>query len=261
MEHHPDKNRGKPESVDRFREVHEAYETLLREKPTGERTQAEMLQDMVTKLMGGTVPLEFATKLLDVMAVRFESAWRILLRGMHDDALALLHTISTKYSGGTMPGYIQDIAGELQNRNACARSACVHYVLRPDLSHLLDQECFMLDHEGETFCVPLWYPEAAYKANGHTVVVRCQPRLPDHIDIDQRDAVHVSVTVDDAALAKGSIDVPLGQRHLRVSARCVTGDYTSHVFKGKGIPRTTGAPTLAVTRGDVVVHVTRRTTA
>jgi hypothetical protein len=55
----------------------------------------------------------------------------------------------------------------------------------------------VLQHEGQTFYVPLWHSELHYCISDEKqLIVKCMPILPDHMSIDANNELHIDVRVD-----------------------------------------------------------------
>jgi DnaJ-class molecular chaperone len=94
-------------------------------------------------------------------------------------------------------------------------------VLNPFLEDLFDDNLYRLSEGGKTYLVPLWHNELIYdKAGGGDLYVHCNPMLPDNVEIDDKNNVHVKInsTVEEL-WKKDEIEVYLGNRRFSVARK------------------------------------------
>ena len=134
-----------------------------------------------------------------------------------------------------------------------------HYVLQPCLEHILEAHVFPLSHNGRVHMVPLWHDSMVFDTSNGDVRVKCCATLPDHIQIDENDDVHVDIRARCSdILAKDKLEVPMGSGALEIPARSLAlARRQVRQMKGRAGPRIN--PKAAYddsVRGDVFVHIT-----
>ena len=70
------------------------------------------------------------------------------------------------------------------------------YKLNPTISDLLDNKLYMLHVYNNVCIVPLWMAENHFDIPGYEVIVFCNPQLPDNIQIDEYNNIHVHSSFD-----------------------------------------------------------------
>jgi hypothetical protein len=64
-------------------------------------------------------------------------------------------------------------------------------ILNPTLEDLFDNNLYKLTVENQTYIVPLWHHELIYENNNRDIYVKCNPILPDNIEIDDINDIHI----------------------------------------------------------------------
>ena len=70
------------------------------------------------------------------------------------------------------------------------------YELNPSISDLLDNKLYKLNVDGNICFVPLWMRESYFDISGYEVIVLCQPDLPENVYIDEKNDIHMSLSID-----------------------------------------------------------------
>ena len=145
--------------------------------------------------------------------------------------------------------------------------ATPHYILKPQLSHLLEPDFFPLQHNESTYYVPLWYHELTYPTKCGHITVRCCPDLPEYMYIDDDDNLHVNLSINKLTLKqKKELDIPVGNTTLKLPINQITKENTfqtythTHIFSGIGIPHTNLEYNKLflqkhITRADIKIHI------
>jgi hypothetical protein len=91
-------------------------------------------------------------------------------------------------------------------------------ILNPFLDDLFDDNLYRLSEGGKIYLVPLWHNELIYdKAEGGELFVHCNPMLPDNVEIDDKNNIHVKITATvDELWMKDEVEVFLGNRRFCV---------------------------------------------
>ena len=63
-------------------------------------------------------------------------------------------------------------------------------ILNPSLKNLFQKEIYKLEINNETYYIPLWHDEITYDVS-NTIIVKCLPKLPKHILIDEENNIHI----------------------------------------------------------------------
>ena len=97
------------------------------------------------------------------------------------------------------------------------------YILNPSLDDLLDGNIYKLNIDGTIYFVPLWHDVVHFDSSGAEIVVKCVPELPEHVAIDENNALHVDVRVPFtiSLLDNPVISFSLGKYTHMVSVRLV----------------------------------------
>ena len=66
-------------------------------------------------------------------------------------------------------------------------------VLNPFLNDLFDNNLYRLTENGNTYLIPLWHHELVYDNSGSELYVQCIPILPEGIEIDENNNIHVEL--------------------------------------------------------------------
>lgn len=131
-------------------------------------------------------------------------------------------------------------------------------VLNPFIDDLLNDQLYKLKENGNTYIVPLWHHELVYDNSGSDLYVKCNPLLPENMQIDENNNIHIDVFWDIASLwDKKEMDVSVGQKIVWIQVRDLRLQKVQKItFREMGISRVNPKNMYDVNRkGDIVVHV------
>lgn len=244
LRHHPDKNQG-TENAQKFLDVTEAYTflSMTYEQPPDESYEnvLKRFMELCTKLDGTEIAhvLELSCRKLSVDA----------MRKLDRKTAVTIYGYLEKYA--PFFRFDTDILNELRE---VVEENTEFYLIRPTLQNLLQSDIYKLECTNETYYIPMWHDELTYD----NVVVKCVPDLPEHIYIDERNSLHVTVrTSIERVLQNGGLELTVGNKALFIKSDDlrIVGQQT-HVIKSAGIPQINARDVYDNrTRGDIIVRV------
>ena len=112
-------------------------------------------------------------------------------------------------------------------------------VLEPTLDDLLNQKVFKLKYEDKEYLVPLWHGIMYFTNENHNLMVKCLPKLPDHIDINDNNDIIVYIKKNiQECLDMKSISIQIGKKQLEISSdNLKVVKKQSYIIENEGIPR------------------------
>jgi hypothetical protein len=132
-------------------------------------------------------------------------------------------------------------------------------LLNPSLDDLWNDNLYKLCIDERVYLIPLWHHELVYDNSGCDLYVKCNPILPENVEIDERNNVIVSLKYDIAWLiGEDNVLVNVGGREfsfrpskLRLTKKQII------IFANSGISTIKHKNIYDVSvRGDVILEIT-----
>lgn len=222
---HPDKNGNSLESTNKFQEINEAYDFLLKELHTINRSPNNYSDTFVSS----NQPEESNSKYIYLLSLFINSiiegsnGWNketikniikeiVILNGtislekifdnLDKDSSLEVYSFICKYkhilyiSNDTLEFVSSLIKKKYKNDRV--------FILNPSITDLLESNIFKLHVDDQLYLVPLWHNELYFDAksldaksvdNGE-IIVLCNPELPENMTIDEDNNIHVSLELD-----------------------------------------------------------------
>ena len=204
---HPDKNNS-PNANVQFQQVHEAYEFLADANTPIER---QSYADMLKEFLGNRSPLvqiilSKLSQMCEDNAVRFiESIDKLILIDIYKLLVAHRDIL-----------YIPDsFMDEIKNILISKTKSDERIILNPALDDLWNDNLYKLCIDERVYLIPLWHHELVYDNSGCDLYVKCNPILPDNVEIDERNNVIVTLQYDIARLMdEDNVKVNVGGREF-----------------------------------------------
>ena len=113
------------------------------------------------------------------------------------------------------------------------------YIVNPSLLDLFDNNIYKLERGEKTIYIPMWHSELVYECNNSDLVVKCIPELPDHVNIDEMNNLHVYLKIGFAGiLSISDISFSLGGRNFNIPVNeLLVKDNQLYYLKNCGISR------------------------
>jgi hypothetical protein len=201
---HPDKNPHNPDATQAFQEIHQAYETLL-EYTAVDTNDKELYNEPVSfsttfkswlKMVFGEKPNTNTDNLtmliLSKLATMAETASLDYLRTIEKTKLeevfefAKLHREIFHFNDA----FLEQLQTLIEEKRGNEKIV----MLNPSLDDLLSHNLYKMHYNGELFIIPLWHSSLEYDlSGGGTMVVECNPVLPDHVKLDIKNNLYVDV--------------------------------------------------------------------
>ena len=118
-------------------------------------------------------------------------------------------------------------------------------ILKPLLKDLLEHNIYKLYVDDELYLVPLWHNELFFDTkDGSEIIVLCQPKLPNNVNIDEYNNIHYKITINierelpnlikntkfvSLEIGEKWYSIPLDKIHLK--------EEQLYIFKGQGIAK------------------------
>lgn len=281
--YHPDKNKA-PDAADKFREVQEAYEFLMKyegfvdddnefddiveeqseqyytwrnDQSTGYNN---ILFSFLNPIFGSDIFQDITSRLLrtilDKISQKCEEKAFQILRQLDKRIFSKIIQILHKYSD--ILHLSKEFLDKLDNifEEQYQGDECI--ILSPFLDDLFDDKLYRLTHNGNTYFIPLWHTELVYDNSGAELYVQCTPILPDNVIIDENNNIMVQLeyTVEDI-WNKKEVDVILGKKqfHIMRNQLKLTNEQLI-ILQGKGISNINTDEIYDVSKkSDIYVHI------
>jgi len=201
LKYHPDKNRNCVDAKDKFVEINDAYEFLMDYLKVGGRYSAEsidtgynyMFSLFFKSLFDGNEHSTLIFRIIENIAFNYDgfvmnSIGREMLNKLDNDTTVYVYEILTKYQ--SLLGLSDEALGFIQKMVNERIKDDVIIELNPSLNDLMNDNIYVLQHEGEKYYIPLWHNELHYDIidietqNKKRLIVVCRPELPRDVDID-----------------------------------------------------------------------------
>ena len=221
LKYHPDKHFNSDDSKAKFQEINEAYIFLCgkydadagvnncKNMDSGnqdnehEHCYSELFSNFINSLMKdfSKTKVTELNVIIQVLMNKCISITSTVFDNMDKESLLFIYNLIMKYDS------ILDIGGERLNRvislikNKLQMNDVI--MIRPTISELFDvNNIQVIEHENKTYYVPLWHTELYYNINNdqqrekkdkRELIVKCIPKLPEYIYIDEANNIYVDV--------------------------------------------------------------------
>jgi len=131
-------------------------------------------------------------------------------------------------------------------------------ILNPFLDDLFENNIYKLVVNDEKYLIPLWHHELVYDNSGSDLYVRCLPILPDNIEIDENNNIHVNRIISiDELWTKGFLEITLGKIVITVpKQQFKLADHQVILLANMGISKINTRDIYDVSKkGDIYLHV------
>lgn len=216
LKYHPDKHFNSDDSKAKFQEINEAYIFLCGKYDADinkskkmefgnednganehEYCYSELFSNFINSLMkdfSKTKIIELNV-IIQVLMNKCISITSTIFDNMDKESLLFIYNLIMKYDS------ILDIGGERLNRiislikNKLQMNDVI--IIRPTITELFNvNNIQVIEHENKTYYVPLWHTELYYSISNdykRELIVKCIPKLPEYIYIDEANNIYVDV--------------------------------------------------------------------
>ena len=132
------------------------------------------------------------------------------------------------------------------------------FILNPTIDNLFNNDIYKLNYMDEMYYIPLWHDELVYDLKDNSLIVKCIPKLPDHIFIDDLNNINVSIKLSfENIIDKEFIEINIGNKVFEI--------YTSELkvkkkqlitIKNKGFSRIDINNIYNIkNKSDIIIHI------
>lgn len=185
LRYHPDKNKS-PDANDQFRTVREAYEYLSDHDSSMENlSYVDLLKEFLnTKSPVVHIIISKLSHMCEDKAFRFiNSIDKLILMDIYKLLIANREILNVPDI------FIEEIRKILISKTKCDE----RILLNPSLDDLWKDNLYKLVIGDRTYLIPLWHHELVYDNSGCDLYVKCNPILPDNVEIDEDNNLIVSL--------------------------------------------------------------------
>jgi len=231
LKYHPDKNVLKDTSNE-FRQVKESYDYLMKyegysepdvneyfeeNKDTDEDNQSyrNLLFSFINTVVGEDNSNAILISILNKISSLCQEKALDTLNRLDKSTLFKVYELSLKYQEAFH--YETDFIDKIRLLFIHKSSSDERILLNPSLDDLFSQNLYKLVDNNNNYYIPLWQNEVIFDSSGVNLYVVCEPKLPPHILIDERNNVHVNLSYRISELwGKEFIDVSVGPKILPI---------------------------------------------
>jgi len=264
---HPDKNGNNPQAKERFQQINESFEVLKREivienqsfdenkddcsestdanDVNSENTYIKILNLFIDSIIKGTYNEILSSIIKDIVSGCKEISMKLFERCDKESALTIYNFIinykDIMHISDVIISKVREIILE-------KFKDVIIVILNPTIDDLFDNNVYKLQHNNETYLVPLWHGTSYYdiepiiNAEGveekGELIVKCIPELPVGYEIDEYNNLYVEKKISftfslfnqffvSINIGKKSFEVPLEQLSIK--------RIQTVILKGQGI--------------------------
>jgi len=200
--YHPDKNKS-PNASTEFQEIHDAYEYVLKNEGYTDISNDEddiynscdsyksIVMLFIKKILENESNQTAFYNIINRITNLCEEKAIEMLKQIDKTVLIKTHKILVKYKNAfhITETLITNIENIIKNKNE--NDECI--LLNPTLTDLYENNLYKLTVNAQTYIIPLWHHELVYENNEKDLYVICLPDLPNNIDIDENNNIHIYV--------------------------------------------------------------------
>uniref|UniRef100_A0A6C0KUP7 J domain-containing protein n=1 Tax=viral metagenome TaxID=1070528 RepID=A0A6C0KUP7_9ZZZZ len=251
LKYHPDKNDNTPESNEKFKEINEAYELLKREihifSPDDSEetdyndntsTYINILNHFIDSIVKGKYTELLSSIIKDIVSGCKEISLKLFENCDKDSSLKIYNFI-IKY---------KDIIRISEETISNVREIILEkfkdvliVILNPSIDDLFDNNVYKLQHNNETYLVPLWHGDSYYDVKSEPsgeIIVKCIPDLPENTEIDEDNNLYteISVSFTFSLLTQKTIPIIIGKKSFDIQTdELLLKQIQTVILRGKGI--------------------------
>ena len=209
LKYHPDKNVGN-NTNEYFQEINAAYNYLnnieynannannanMRTNESSytndtlnkKNEYIEVLKDFLNNIVTKNLDIE---RFINILNSKCENITTELLKTLPKNSLLNFKILAKQYSS------ILNISNELIEKiNNIAEEFTKNdntILLNPTLSNLLNDELYIYNYKDEKIYIPYWHHELVYDLSDNSLIVQCNPKLPDCAIIDKYNNLYIKL--------------------------------------------------------------------
>jgi curved DNA-binding protein CbpA len=267
LTHHPDKNPS-PDASSKFQEIHDAYEYLMthnnedmydsdEDKTTIDKGSYRwVLFSFIKNVLNTETGNHLFCTVLERISKMCEKNALETLEKIDNNMLIKIHELLKKYKGAFH--FTESFCEKIEDLIKTKIQKDEYVILNPILDDLFENNLYKLTVNNMIYIVPLWHHELVYDNSGCDVYVKCNPMLPENIDIDDSNNIHVKKTYTiDELWEKDTVDLHIGRKTLTFYPNLLKIKKTQTiVLRGQGISKINTTDIYDVTkRSDVFLHL------
>ena len=223
LKYHPDKNKDE-NAEDHFKNIGSSYTFLSRHLDSNfveEETSSEysdVLDSFVKFFSGGKTDEDYSSVIFDIISkIKMkcnDDTVLELCREIDINTLVDVYEFVKKYETFL---YLEiSLVDKIKEYIDSQRGDNV-YIVNPSIDDLFDNNIYKLLRGEKTIYVPMWHSELVYEFDKEELTVKCIPNLPDHINIDERNNMHVYLKRKfDGLLHMPNIQFNLGKNTFQI---------------------------------------------
>jgi DnaJ domain len=232
LQYHPDKNKAVNASA-KFQEIHDAYEYLMKyqgfwvicaendssdyyEEDDKEQQTRSGYQWILMSFLKNILKEETRSSLyytiLNKIATTCEKTALDTLAKLEKTTLLKIYDILNKYRDSlhfseTFITNVEELIKDKMKDDECI-------ILNPTIDDLIEDNLYKLTVQDKVYIIPLWHHELIYDNAGNDLIIKCNPILPENIEIDANNNLHINVAFKMSDIwDKKMVDIDMG-RHI-----------------------------------------------
>ena len=230
LKYHPDKNKNN-DSSDKFHMVKESYEYLMKfesytdddndyfeeSKATDGEKQSykNLLFSFINNVVGEDNSNAIIKSILNKISSMCQDKALDTLGRLDKSTLFKVYEVALKYREAFH--YETDFIDKIRDLILTKSSSDERILLNPTLDDLFSQNLYKLNNNNNVYYVPLWQNEVIFDSSGSDLYVICEPELPSHITIDERNNIHINVSYNISDIWENEfVDIMIGPKRIPI---------------------------------------------
>lgn len=248
LKYHPDKNNSH-DAKERFQDIKNAYDYIMKyegymdcdneifEEEKNENDYHTILQQFINLMTSENNQTSLVKNILQIIYNMCEDKALIFIKTIDKNKLILIYDFLTDYASAFhySDHFLEKIKSIIYEKTKDDE----RIILKPSLDDLFEQNVYKLQYNDDYYYIPLWQPEMIYEISNNQLFVSCQPDLPKHIRIDDKNNIHIEYHTSLIELWKNTNHhINIGKQKWSINRENLyMKNHQTICFHNKGIPK------------------------